>query len=44
MNEFLFGAAVVAVLSIIATTFLLYHARKQEKEYKMRADKKATQT
>jgi len=44
MTEFLFGAAVVAVLSTIFTLFLLYHARKQEREYKMRADKKVTQT
>jgi len=40
MNEFLFGAGVVAILSTIVTVFFLYHARKQEKEYKMRSGKK----
>jgi hypothetical protein len=39
-NDFLVVAALIALLSAIATVFLLYQARKQEREYKMRAGKK----
>ncbi len=42
MNEFLFGAGVVAILSTIVTVFFLYVTRKQgkEKEFKTRAGQK----
>lgn len=40
MTEFLMGAAFVAVISTIASLFLLYHARKEEKDFKTRVGKK----
>jgi hypothetical protein len=36
MNEFLFGAAVVAIISTLVGAFLWFHAEKQIKEYKKR--------
>lgn len=40
MNEFLIGAAFVALLSIIIGVFLGHHANKQLREYKKRAGQK----
>ena len=40
MNEFLVGAAFVALISTIVGLFFLYHARKQEEEFKARIGKK----
>ncbi len=40
MNEFLFGAAVVALISIIVAVVLGRHADKQIEEYKKRAGQK----
>ncbi len=40
MTEFLIGAAFVALISTVVGVFFLYHARKQEKEYKMRTGQK----
>ncbi len=40
MNEFLVGAAFVALVSTVVGLFLLYHARKQEEEFKKHAGQK----
>jgi len=40
MTEFLIGAAFVALASTIVGVFFLYHARKQEKDFKARISQK----
>jgi hypothetical protein len=40
MNEFLVGAAFVALVSTIVGLFFLYHARKQEEEFKKHVGQK----